>query len=167
MQKRPTLKEVIAMLNLKPLPEEGGFYAETYRSKISVGSDGGPRSVSTAIFYLLTATDFSALHRLKHDEIFHFYQGDSVQMLFIQPNGEGRKVVLGADLLNGDLPQVTVPAGVWQGSRINKVNLGWSLLGTTMAPGFDFADFELGDRDALTATCPQYAQEIEQLTKGH
>ena len=160
-------QEIIAQLGLSPLPEEGGFYAETYRSSYTLDLPHGPRAAGTAIFYMITAGNFSALHRLKHDEIFHFYQGDPVTMLLISENGSGQEITLGHDIISGQRPQALVPAGVWQGSRIKTPQLGWSLMGTTMSPGFEFADFELADREKLTASCPDLSSEIASLTRAN
>jgi predicted cupin superfamily sugar epimerase len=153
--------KLIAALDLKPLPREGGFYRETYRSADHVATRN--RSLCTAIYYLLTADTCSALHRLPSDEVFHFYVGDPVEMLQLYPDGSGRLVILGTDVLNGQSPQVVVPAGTWQGSRL--VPGGeCALLGTTMAPGFDYADYEAAERAELTRRYPLYADRIAQLT---
>lgn len=148
-----TAEQIIAALGLKPLPHEGGFYAETYRS-----------AFSTAIYYLLTAETFSAMHRLKFDEMFHFYWGDPVEMLQLWPDGTGRVVTLGTDLAAGQRPQVLVPGGVWQGARLLPGG-NVALLGTTMAPGFEFRDYEPGDRAALVAAYPAFRDRILRLTR--
>jgi uncharacterized protein len=158
-------QDIIAKLNMRPLPDEGGFYAETYRSPFTIELAHGTRSAGTAIYYMITAGNFSALHRLKHDEIFHFYQGDPVTILLIARDGTSQEIILGQDIIAGQLPQAVVPAGVWQGTRIKLSQLGWSLLGTTMSPGFEFADFELADRKLLTAEYPHLANEIANLTR--
>jgi predicted cupin superfamily sugar epimerase len=120
------------------------------------------RSAGTAIYYLLTPDTFSALHRLSTDEIFHFYLGDPVEMLHLLPDGSGRVVLLGNDLYVGDRPQIVVPGGTWQGSRL--VSGGrFALMGTTMAPGFDFEDYEHGDGNALTERYPAFAEHIARL----
>lgn len=165
-----TAKEIIEKLGLKPHPAEGGFFIETYRSEETVPEDRfggrytGPRSVATAIYYLLTPETYSAMHRLQSDEIFHFYLGDPVQMLQLCPGGEGRTVVMGSDLLAGMAPQVIVPRGVWQGSRL--IDGGRvALLGTTVSPGFEFEDYETGRRETLAAAYPEFRGEIERLTR--
>ena len=148
-----------ALLGLEPLPEEGGFYRETYRSKVAHGD----RAASTAIYYMITAETSSAMHRLPTDEVFHFYLGDPVEMLQLWPDGSGRLVTRGVDFERGQRPQLVVPAGVWQGSRL--VAGGQvALMGTTMAPGFDFADYEGGQRAALVEGWPDFAQMIADLT---
>jgi predicted cupin superfamily sugar epimerase len=165
----PTAAELIAVLDLKPLPLEGGYYRETYRSPLRLPAKLWPdrysadKAAGTAIFYLLTPETFSALHRLPTDEIFHFYLGDPVTMLQLLPDGTGRRVTLGSDILAGQSPQLVVPAGVWQGSFLQAGGTV-ALLGTTMAPGFDFADYEGGDRARLTAKYPAFADLIQQLT---
>lgn len=154
---RMTAADVIAFLDLKPLPREGGFYRETYRAVENVRPE---KSLSTAIYFLLTPDTFSALHRLPSDEVFHFYLGSPVTMLQLGPEG-GRVVTLGTDLFAGHQPQVLVPRGVWQGSFTEGA---FALLGTTVAPAFDFCDYEHGDRAALMAQYPQFAELIERLT---
>jgi predicted cupin superfamily sugar epimerase len=155
-----TAEELINALGLQPLPGEGGYYRETYRSTESLGN----RSLATAIYYLLTPDMFSALHRLPSDEIFHFYCGDCVSLLQLHPNGNGRIVTLGPDIARDQSPQIVVPAGVWQGSRLVEGGQ-YALLGTTMAPGFDFADYEAGDRAELVRRYPAFRELIEQLTR--
>ena len=162
------VEEIIALLKLHPLIGEGGLYAETYRStgQIPAGALPAPRSYSTAIYYLLTAEadSFSALHRLSGDEIYHFYLGDPVEMLLLYPDRTAQAVVLGQDLLAGQQVQWVVPAGVWQGSRLASGG-AYALLGTTMSPGFDLADFEPGERSALCAAYPNETEKITRLTR--
>src|SRR5579885_3562470 len=163
----PTQEEIIRLLHLRPLPREGGWYRETYRSSLQLQPDvltpgySAARSASTAIYYLLTPDTFSALHRLPTDEVFHFYLGDPVEMLQLgpNPNDGGRIVTLGSDILAGQQVQAVVPAGVWQGSVLRAGSV-FALMGTTMAPGFDFADYEAADRDALSAAFPDFAERI-------
>jgi predicted cupin superfamily sugar epimerase len=161
-----TAAELIALLDLQPLPREGGYYRETYRSRdlLPAVALGTPRdrSAGTAIYYLLTPETLSALHRLPTDEIFHFYLGDPVEMLQLLPDGSGRLVILGNDLRAGHRPQIVVPAGTWQGSRLISGG-GFALMGTTMAPGFDFDDYEHGDRDALVKHYAAFAEHIAKL----
>jgi predicted cupin superfamily sugar epimerase len=155
-------ERLIAALGLAPLPLEGGWYRETYRAVLRLA---GGKSVSTAIYYLLTPDTFSALHRLPADEVFHFYAGDPVEMVQLGPAaGEGRVVVLGGDVLAGQAPQVVVPAGVWQGSAL-AAGGEYALLGTTMAPGFDFSDYEAGERGALAEAFPAWRGWIERVTR--
>jgi len=158
------------MLGLEPLPNEGGFFVETYRATRRVPSDALPahpadRALATAIYYLITPQSFSAMHRVRSDEIFHFYMGDPVEMLQLHPDGSGRVVAIGTDLGSGERPQVVVPAGVWQGARLRPGG-AWALLGTTVSPGFEFEDYEHGDRAALAARWPDWRERIEALTRG-
>jgi predicted cupin superfamily sugar epimerase len=158
-----TIKTIVRTLDLTPLPQEGGLFRETYRSPIKLS--GGSRSLSTAIYYLITPEHFSTMHRVRGDEVFHFYLGDPVEMLVLRADGSGEVVTLGADLAAGMRPQVVVPGGVWQGSRLRDGG-SFSLLGTTMAPGFDIADFEVGDPEALRAQFPAFARAIGRLTRA-
>jgi predicted cupin superfamily sugar epimerase len=163
-------EEIIRTLNLESHPEEGGFFVETYRSEEQVALDGlparytGARSHSTAIYYLLTQETFSEMHRLQSDEVFHFYLGDPVEMLQLWPDGEGRVVKLGTDLVAGMRPQVVVKSGVWQGARLASGG-SYALLGCTVAPGFDYVDYESGQQDALIREYPQFGTLISALTK--
>src|SRR5438132_7271473 len=162
-----TVDLLIEALELQPLPLEGGYFRETYRSPQRLPSAPPPhrrdRVLSTAIYYLLTPQCFSALHRLPSDEIFHFYLGSPVQMLQLWPDGEGRVVTLGPDVLAGQSPQVLVPRGVWQGSYLLPGG-SYALLGTTMAPGFDFADYEAANCEQLVEAYPSYAELIRRLS---
>jgi len=158
------------LLGLKPLPNEGCFYAEFYRATERLAGPclpdryKGARAFGTAIYFLLTPETFSALHRLASDEIYHFYLGDPVEALLLREDGSGDLVTLGADLEDGMFPQMVVPRGVWQGSRL-KAGGKFALLGTTVSPGFEFADFELGQRDAMLAAYPRFSEMIRALTR--
>ncbi len=176
MKKELTADDVIRILGLGPLADEGGYFRENYRSGLRLpaavlppdpGSDrrraAGDRSGSTAIYFLITPDTFSALHRLSSDEVFHFYFGDPVEMLQLRPNGTSDTFQIGPDIAHGMTPQVLVPAGVWQGSHL--VSGGkFALLGTTMAPGFDPRDYERGDRAELLRDYPARASLIRALT---
>ncbi len=146
-----TAEEIIRVLDLQPLPGEGGYYRETYRS-----------AASTAIYYLLTPESHSRLHRLPGDEVYHFYRGDPVELLLLFADDCGELVRLGPDLVAGQRPQVVVPAGVWQGSRLVPGGR-WALLGTTMAPPFEFDQFTPGDAEALAVRYPDFAALIHAL----
>jgi predicted cupin superfamily sugar epimerase len=156
---------LITRLGLEPLPGEGGFYRETYRSPERIAAAALParynadKSLGTAIYYLLTPDAFSALHRLRTDEIYHFYLGDPVTMLQLHPDGTSRTLVLGPDLRAGQELQCAVPRGVWHGTHLNRGG-EFALLGTTMAPGFDFEDRELGNRDDLSRLYPEQQEPI-------
>lgn len=153
--------EIRARLKLEAHPLEGGFFAETWRARQRIGD----RSAGTAIYYLLTPDTFSAMHRLPWDEVFHFYLGDPVEMLLLEPGGAGRLATLGPDLDAGMRPQIVVPAGTWQGSRL-AAGGRVALLGTTMAPGFDAADYEAGDGAALAARWPEFRAAIGARIRG-
>ena len=163
--------DLIRLLSLEPLPGEGGYYRETYRSPVRIpgsglpGKYGGPRHAGTAIYFLLTTDTFSALHRLRGDEIFHFYLGDPVEMLHLEPGGTGRRIIMGSAPHEGLLPQAVVPAGVWQGARLVEGGR-FALMGCTVAPGFEFEDFELGERGALSREYPEFMETIRALTRG-
>lgn len=165
-----TAAEVIAKFRLEPLPQEGGFFRRTYEHAVArpareLGIDAvDTRRLSTAIYFLVTPSDFSALHRVKSDELFHFYSGDSVEMIQIEASGGLSIITIGADLALGETPQVLVPAGIWQGLRL-KEGGDWALLGTTVSPGFEYADFEIGDRAALQAEYPAHRMLIERFTR--
>jgi uncharacterized protein len=165
----PTADELIALLQLKPHPEEGGFFRETYRSADRLAAAHlparyqGDRSASTAIYYLLTPTAISALHRVATDEVFHFYLGDPVRMLQLGPGKMARDIILGPDVAAGQQLQVVVPRGVWQGSLLESGGR-FALFGCTVAPGFEYADYEHGNQAELTAEFPEHAEMIRQLT---
>ena len=160
---------IIRQLGLQPHPE-GGFYRETYRSCETIAAAALPprygrdRNLSTAIFYLLTPDSCSTLHRLRSDEVFHFYAGDPVTMLQLHGDGRGETTVLGQDIMAGQQVQVVVHEGVWQGMFLNDGGV-FALLGTTVSPGFDFEDFEVGTRDALIREYPRCTALIERLTR--
>ncbi len=165
-----TADEVKKILKLAPHPREGGFYVRTYESgellSPSAFADGryvSPRHTGTAIYYLLEPGTFSEMHRLASDELFHFYLGDPVEMLQLRDDGSGSVHRIGNRLDLGELPQLLVPRGVWQGSRL-ALGGKWALLGCTVSPGFDFADYEAGSREALSAGWPDYNEQIRALT---
>ena len=168
----PSASQIIEALGLQPHPIEGGFFRETYRSTGSIPPADLPsgyrteshRSFGTAIYYLLTAETFSEMHRLPTEEVFHLYLGGPARMLQLFPDGSGREVLIGADVLAGQQPQVIVPPGVWQGTRLEP-GAEFVLLGATMAPGFDYADYEQGRRGELIEQYPEYAAIISELTR--
>lgn len=163
-----TAEEIIALLGLQP-HLEGGFFAETYRAEETVAREAlperypGPRSHGTAIYYLLTPGTCSAMHRIRSDEIFHFHLGDPVEMLHLWPDGSGQVVACGSDIRAGQQLQVVVPRGVWQGARLHPGGR-FALLGTTVAPGFEYEDFEAGRREDLVRTYPAFREMITALT---
>ncbi|MBG0791508.1 MAG: cupin domain-containing protein [Desulfovibrionaceae bacterium] len=167
--KNITAQDVIDMLGLVPHPEEGGWFLETHRSSELFDKDALParymdaRCHFTAIYYLLTPETYSHMHRLKTDEVFHFYAGDPCEMLQLHPDGTGETVVLGNVLSLGQRPQVRVPRNSWQGMRLMDGG-DFALMGCTVAPGFEFADYAHGDREALTARYPDFTEHIARLT---
>ena len=153
----PTVEQLIAMLGLQPHPE-GGYYKETYRA----AGKFGERNFSTAIYYMLPAGAQSKLHRLKSDELFHFYLGGSMTLVKIPPSGVPEYVSIGADIVKGQQLQHMIPAGTWFGSWCDP-GAAFSMIGCTVSPGFDFADFEFGDRAKLLAQFPKAKEPNERL----
>jgi hypothetical protein len=167
-----TAEDVKKILGLKPHPREGGWYVRTYEAAELVAAEAfangryaGARRTGTAIYYLLESETFSEMHRLRSDEVFHFYAGDAVEMLQLWEGGGGRMVAIGNDLIRGQKPQVAVERGVWQGSRLMEGGR-WALLGCTVSPGFEFEDYEAGERAELCAGWPEFVEEITALTRG-
>jgi predicted cupin superfamily sugar epimerase len=156
-------------LQLRRHPE-GGWFRETYRSEEVMSHAalpprfGGDRAFSTAIYFLLDGDDFSALHRLKQDEVFHFYDGSALTLHVIDPLGSYSMVQIGRDLAAGAFPQAVVKAGCLFGAAVSDPRT-FALVGCTVAPGFDFADFEMPDRQELLRKLPQHRQVIERLTR--
>ena len=158
---------VIEKLNLEPLIPEGGYFRQTYKSKDNILIDDTERSASTMIYYLITRDLFSSLHRLIRDEAWHFYFGDPVEMVIIYKNGTSEEIMLGNNLLSDQVPQQIVHKGNWFGGKLSSVNegaYGFALLGATVAPGFEYADFESGDRDELILEYPQLSDLIIEYT---
>jgi predicted cupin superfamily sugar epimerase len=167
-----TAEDVKKLLGLQAHPVEGGWYVRTYEAAEHIAAAGfsdrryeAARRTGTAIYYLLEPDTFSEMHRLKSDEIFHFYMGDAVEMLHLLPDGSGRTMVLGTDLVMGERPQIVVERGVWQGSRL-KDGGSWALMGCSVSPGFEFEDYEEGSRAELSAEWPEFAEHIARLTRG-
>jgi predicted cupin superfamily sugar epimerase len=166
---RPTFAHIAATLGLEPHPE-GGYYLETYRAAQTLRTPRGERPASTAILFLITADSVSRLHRLAGDELWVFQGGLPLELVAISPAGDLEVRVLGEpDGSAPWLPQALVPAGSWQGARIAggphlPAERAWALVSCVVTPGFDFADFELGDRDGLVALCPGQADLIRALT---
>jgi predicted cupin superfamily sugar epimerase len=165
--KMVTAEDVIKRFDLKPLPGEGGFYTESHRDEILISTEDGltnSRIASTAIYYLVTPESFSALHRLPKTEIFHFYGGDPVDMVQITEDGKIDHFTLGSDFMNGQQVQVVVPKGVWQSTKLLSGG-NWALMGTTVAPGFDFQDLEIADQDVLIKRYPALCRAILSHTR--
>ncbi len=157
-------------LKLEPHPE-GGLFRQTYRAPLVLEQSAlpatfrGPRSASTAIYFLLTGEDFSALHRLAADEVWHFYAGAALLVHSIDPPGNHSVTKLGQNPEAGEQFQYVVPAGHWFGSCLEQRDQ-YALLGCTVAPGFDFADFEMAERAALIGQYPRHRELIERFTRG-
>ena len=164
-----TADELKKLLNLEPHPCEGGWFIQTWRTEETIPKSvlpqryPGERAAGTAIYYLLEPHTFSELHRLASDEIFHFYLGDPVEMLQLWPDGTTRTEILGSNLAAGMHVQLHVPKHVWQGSRLLPGG-SFALLGCTVSPGFDYADYETGKRDVLLQEYPQAEATIRALT---
>ena len=162
-------EELIRILELKPHPE-GGFYKETYRCEEFIAQTAlnarysGPRSASTAIYFLHTADTFSVMHQVESDELFHFYLGDPVEMLVLEPLG-AQIFTIGSDVASGQQPQLRIPRGAYQGCRV-KSGGRFALLGCTVAPGFDFADYHESKCADLQKQYPQFHEMIAQLTRN-
>jgi predicted cupin superfamily sugar epimerase len=156
-------------LELRRHPE-GGWFRETYRSEEVLSGAalptrfGGERAFSTAIYFLLDGDDFSALHRIKQDEVWHFYDGSGLTLHVIDPQGHYSTIKVGRDLEAGELPQAVVKVGSFFGATVSDPR-SYSLVGCTVAPGFDFADFTLPEREELCRQFPQHRQVIDRLTR--
>lgn len=167
----PTQIEVlINHYHLLPHPE-GGFYKQTYiaseqilKSALPERFDGN-RPFSTAIYFLLPFGNFSAFHRIKSDEVWHFYEGCALNIHVIHPNGHYECLKLGRNMNNGESYQLVVPANAWFASEPVGALGSFALVGCTVAPGFDFADFELADAAILVAQFPNHAQLIKRLSR--
>jgi len=186
---RPTAADLAATLGLEPHPE-GGFFRETYRATETVQTPRGERAASTAILFLVTVVALSRLHRLRSDELWVFQGGLPLELVTLSPAGEletrgfgdpaetGRTPVAkpdesnsvsGAEAASVWLPQALVPAGSWQGARLAggphlPASCAWALVSCIVSPGFEYEDFELGERDALLAAFPEHAEVITAFT---
>ena len=164
-----TAEEVIEHLGLEPLDQEGGYFRQTWRSAFRIPNEtlgsafsAGEHAAGTAIYFLITRDQFSAMHRLRTDEIWLHHLGDPLEMLMLHPDGEGEIACIGSDLSRGQRPQHVCPANSWQGTQITPEpsRVGWALGSCIMAPGFDWSEFELGDRDNLASIYPDFADQI-------
>jgi uncharacterized protein len=164
-----TVDYLVKQLGLVPHPE-GGYYKETYRSSEKIKKDSlpkgfsGERTISTAIYFLIEKDDFSALHKIKSDETWHFYVGDALEVIEIDEQGNLKTTWVGNMLEHGQFFQYTVKANTWFGSRV-KQGGSFSLVGCTVAPGFDFEDFEMGVRKDLITKFPSLSKVIEAMTR--
>ena len=168
-----TAAQIIHELRMQKIPQEGAWFAGTYRSTDALPANAiaryqdAPRVLGSAIYALVTREDFSAMHRLETDEIWHYYAGEPLELLLLHPDGRGEVVVLGPDVLKGQRPQVLVPRGVWQGGRpLGRSADAYTLFGCTLVPGFEYSDFSMGYRDELVGDFPQFKQQIVELTRA-
>lgn len=155
------LNYIIKELNLMPHPE-GGYFSETYRSDAVIPAASGERNVSTAIYYLLRSKDISRFHRIRSDEVWHHYMGTAVTIHIIHEDGLYEAKQVGKSLEDGEKPQCVVPAGAWFGATVDQEN-SFALCGCTVAPGFDFEDFEMADRYRMLQAFPEHEAIIEKL----
>jgi hypothetical protein len=193
-RRAPSAQELVTQLGLEPHPE-GGYFRETYRDALALSGlpqrFSGPRSASTAIYYLLERGDMSALHRIHSDEVWHHYLGATLTVHVLHPASEHaparyEALRLGKDLAAGERPQAVVPAGAWFGARLEPsagtggqarhapdadqgcrdADANFVLVGCTVAPGFDFRDFELAQRDALLPQFPEHEALVRAMTRA-
>lgn len=157
------IQTIVERLGLEPHPE-GGYFKETYRSAKTVELEGKVRSASTCIYFLITSESFSAFHRVWQDEGWHFYEGSPITLHTISPNGKYEKHLVGKDFSHGEYPQLVVRGGDWFAAEVEKKD-AYALVGCTVSPGFDFADFELAKEDFLVAQFPQHQAVIQRLTR--
>jgi len=166
--------KLIAHYHMQPVPQEGPWFSLSYTSEDQIAGvalppryAGHARAAGNAIVAIVTPREFSAMHRLQSDEVWHFYGGSPLAMLLLYPDGHGRKVTLGSDVLAGESPQLTVPHGVWQGAAPRTSAPGsYSFVGNQLSPGFDYADFEIGYRDLLARQYPGFSNDIARLTRA-
>lgn len=157
-----TLKDLITNLQLLPHPE-GGYFKETYRSsETTTNKNGDLRTVSTAIYFLLKEKDKSHFHRIQSDELWFFHLGQVIEIVYISGN-QIKSITLGNNLLSGELLSFKIPANTWFASKL-KYEKGFALVSCTVAPGFDFADFELAGRDQLHQDYPHLKNIINEFT---
>ena len=164
-----TIETIINQLELLPHPE-GGFYKESHRSHLTIAKQclpngySGSRNVSTAIYFLLTSDNFSAFHRIRQDEVWHFYKGSPITLHVITKNGAYEQHIIGPELTLGQVPQYVVKGGDWFASEVS-VKDSYALAGCTVSPGFDFADFEMAKRADLTKEFPDFKDIIKRLCR--
>ncbi|MEW5852325.1 MAG: cupin domain-containing protein [Myxococcota bacterium] len=160
----PDAAALVQALDLQPHPE-GGFFREVYRAPLTLHGlpHGGPRAAHTAIYFLLPAGTFSALHRVASDEVWHHYDGNPVVLHLLRDDGEYSRVRLGRSIRDGERPQHVVPAGTWQAAVPDGER--YALCGCTVAPGFEFADFAMPSREELLARFPKHADVVRNLTR--
>ena len=166
-------KRLIERFHMQKVPQEGVWFTVTYGSTdllpgatLPARYHGKEHSAGSCIYDVMTREDFSALHKLQTDEVWHFYGGDPIEMLLLYPDGHGETVIIGPDVFAGQQPQFTVPRGVWQGSAPAAGGKeGYSFVGNQLSPAFDVGDFEMGYRDELQKAYPRFAVRVGQLTR--
>lgn len=155
-------QKLVDILKLEPHPE-GGYYKETYRCEETLTlKNGNVRNISTAIYYLLENENKSSFHRIKSDELWFFHQGEPLEIVFIK-EGKLHTIILGNSLEDGEVPQAMIEVNVWFAAKISE-GTGYSLVSCTVAPGFDFSDFELAERKTLLQQYPDLKEVIEEFT---
>lgn len=162
----PRARAIIDLLGLARHPERG-HYVETHRAPLVVDGlpHGAPRAASTAIYFLVDDDEPSTyLHRLRSDEVFHLYEGGPLDVLLLRDGGRGEVRRLGRDLAAGERPQIVIPAGTWFGTELGP-GAPYALIGCTVAPGFDFADFELAQGPELAARFPDHTARIARMSR--
>jgi len=163
-----SIDHIIKELKLESHPE-GGYFKETYRSLGTINEENleagyeGKRNYSTCIYFLLTSDNFSAFHRIKQDEIWHFYDGSPIRLHILTALGIHSAHIIGRDFKNGETPQIVVPGGCWFAAEVINKN-SYSLVGCTVSPGFNFKDFELKSRNELVSLFPDKEELISKLT---
>lgn len=164
-----SVNELVKHFNMLPHPE-GGYYKETYRCNELIDHNAlpqrfvGDRSFSTAIYFLLEKGNFSCFHKIQSDECWHFYAGQALLVYVLHNNGELQTITLGKNIVNGEVFQAVVPAGCWFASE-PAPNSEFSFVGCTVAPGFDFADFELAKAEVLVTHFRQHETLVKRLCK--
>lgn len=173
MKNSDIVEKIIKKFNLAGLEDEGGYFYETYRSEEIISKKDLPpgykssRNFSTSILYLITPDNFSTLHKVISDEMFHFYMGDQVIMLNLFEDGKGREIRLGSNIFEGEQVQHLVPKNTWQGAKLAKGGR-FALLGTTVSPGFEFEDYipAKNFKDEILKKYPEFSSIINELIKG-
>ena len=156
----PDAKDIIRALKLEPLSIEGGFFRETYRSKVQATTPS-PRCAGTCIYYLMTDKDISSWHKVASDEIWLYHAGSAAIQLLLFPDGSWEERIIGPDIVKGQRPQSLIPAGTWQAAVLLEREAGtWGLFGAAVHPGFDYADFQIGDSKALAEKYQEAARRM-------
>lgn len=164
-------RALIRHFHMENIPHEGPWFIQTFKSKDAIGGPlaeryAGPRWAYTATYLILTQRDFSAMHRLATDEMWHFYGGSPALLLLLYPDGHGETKVWGSHVLAGEEPQILVPRGTWMGAiPLGAPQTAYSFGANTLSPGFEYADYEAGHRQDLLARYPKFARTIKQLTR--